>query len=173
MGWGGGTRCLCIRRVCGEAWGLWVPERCPVMPEGSNSEGSEHCSFGFSCPEADMQSGHCMKLGRAVWLLKLLEYLINFKIQRKKTQHSFQCFIKSWKINITTATKQKYESQKKSSLVPMSCIKSLHIPQVERLLYSYTLVTTVIFYNLILEKTFKEKQIFKYNFMTVAIQKIQ
>ena len=55
----------------------------------------------------------------------------------------------------------------------MSCIKSLHIPQVETLLYSYTLVTTVIFYNLILEKTFKEKQIFKYNFMTVAIQKIQ
>lgn len=55
----------------------------------------------------------------------------------------------------------------------MSYIKCLHIPKVERLLYSCTLVTTVIFYNLILEKTFKEKQIFKYNFMTVTIQEIR
>lgn len=77
---------------------------------------------------------------------------------------------------MTTATKHKYRSKKKtkqsskSPFISVACVKSLHTSKIES---RNTPVTTIILYKLILKKTFLKNQIFKFNFMTLVIQKIQ
>lgn len=56
-------------------------------------------------------------------------------------------------------SKNTKDKKKKSQFISVACIRSLHIPK-NGLLYSYTSITTVIIYKLILEKILNKKNYF-------------